>query len=105
MGTYVIANHVSLGTRSDYLLLFIAQWTSQIVAVYSAGKPWEYSKCQDAKTQKLLTLLIGVLGIILGIAGFRQIHGLVVGISVVFAPLASIMSVDFFFLRKEEWKI
>ncbi|HHY03604.1 MAG TPA: permease, partial [Thermoanaerobacterales bacterium] len=108
VGTYdIVQIMVSLGYPFwAYLLLFIAQWTSQIVAVYSAGLSLgNMVNAKDAKTQKLLTLIIGVLGIILGIAGILdKFMDWLLALSVVFAPLASIMSVDFFFLRKEEWE-
>ena len=59
VGTYdIVQIMVSLGYPFwAYLLLFIAQWTSQIVAVYSAGLGLgNMVNAKDAKTQKLLTL-------------------------------------------------
>ncbi|AFM22512.1 purine-cytosine permease-like transporter [Acetomicrobium mobile DSM 13181] len=89
-----------------YLLLFIAQWTSQIVAVYSAGLSFgNMVNARDARTQKLLTLIIGLVGIVLGIAGILdKFMGWLLMLSIVFPPLAGIMTTDFFFLRNQQWE-
>lgn len=108
IGTFdIVQLMISLGYPFwAYLLLFIAQWTSQIVAVYSAGLSFgNMLNARDAKTQKILTLIIGVLGILLGIAGIlEKFMDWLIALSVVFPPLASIMTVDFLFLRKEQWE-
>ncbi|MGI6485865.1 MAG: purine-cytosine permease family protein [Tepidanaerobacteraceae bacterium] len=89
-----------------YLLLFIAQWTSQIVSVYSAGLSLgNMFNTEDLRTQKLLTLSIGVIGIILALAGIlNRFMDFLLLLGILFAPLAAVMAVDFFFLRKQKWE-
>jgi cytosine permease len=108
VGTYdIVQVMVSLGYPFwAYLLLFIAQWTSQIVAVYSAGLSLgNMVNTNNVITQKLLTLSAGVIGVILAIAGIlNKFMAFLLALGVVFSPLAAIIVVDFFFLRKEQWE-
>jgi cytosine permease len=108
IGTYdIVQVMVSLGYPFwAYFLLFVAQWTSQIVAVYSAGLSLgNMVNANDVRTQKILTLIIGILGIILALAGIlNRFMAWLLALGVVFSPLAGIMTVDFFFLRKEQWE-
>lgn len=108
VGTYdIVQVMASLGYPFwAYLLLFVAQWTSQIVAVYSAGLSLgNMFNANNAGTQKILTLAIGVLGIALALAGILdKFMDWLLALGVVFAPLAAIITTDFFFIRKEEWE-
>lgn len=108
IGTYdIVQVMASLGYPFwAYLLLFVAQWTSQIVAVYSAGLSLgNMFNANNARTQKILTLFIGILGIALALAGIlNRFMDWLLALGVVFSPLAGIMTADFFLLRKEKWE-
>ena len=89
-----------------FLILWLAQWTSQLVCVYSMGLC--LSNMFDAKNdfqRKLYTtlgsviaLVIALLGILTHFMDFLFLTGLM------FPAVGAIMATDFFLVSKKEWR-
>jgi len=89
-----------------FLILWLAQWTSQLVAIYSMGLC--LTNMFDANTEKkrqfytilgsLVGLMVALLGILNNFTNFLILTGLV------YPAVGSIMVVDFFLINKKEWR-
>lgn len=88
-----------------FLILWLAQWTSQLVCVYSMGL--SLSNMFDAKTENqrkiytalgsAIALVCALLGILNKFTDFLFLTGLL------FPAVGSIMVVDFFIINKKTW--
>jgi len=89
-----------------FLILWLAQWTSQLVAIYSMGLC--LSNMFDAKSErkrKIYTIagaFIGLLAALLGI--LNNVTNFLILTSLVYPVVGSIMVVDFFLINKKQWK-
>lgn len=89
-----------------FIILFLAQWTSQLVNNYSLG----LALCNmfDVKTNKgrmKMTILGTVIGIIVALAGILdQFTNLLYFFAILFPPIAAVMIVDYFLLKDKEWE-
>lgn len=108
VGTWdIVAVMVALGYPFwAYFLMFVAQWTTQIVNVYTPGLA--VANMLDLRTGRgraLATASIVVIGIVLALAGIldRYMDFLLL-LGIVFPPIAAVMMTDFFILRKEQWE-
>jgi len=89
-----------------YFLTFLAQWTTQLVNVYSPALAiGNMVNVTERKQQQILTVFVGVLGIVLALAGILERYmNWLLFMSLLFPPIAAIMTTDFFILRKETWE-
>lgn len=89
-----------------FLILFLAQWTSQLVNNYSMG----LSLCnmfniKSNRGRMIATILGTVLGLIIALMGIlEQFQNLLYIFSILFPPIAAIMITDFFILKEKEWE-
>lgn len=88
-----------------FLILWIALWTSQIVASYSIGlAASNMLNVNTSKGRALLTITGSIIGVVLAIGGILDyfIDFLTI-MSVIYPSIAAVMFVDFFFIRKQKW--
>ena len=89
-----------------FLVLWLAQWTSQLVNVYSLG----LSLCNmfDMNTErqrKLLTIVGSIVGLVLALGGIlNQFQNFLFFIALAFPAIGSIMAVDYFILHDRKWE-
>lgn len=89
-----------------FLILWLAQWTSQLVCVYSMG----LCLCNifNAKTdrqRKYLTGLGSVLGLILALGGMLgQYQNFLFLTALLFPAVGSILATDYFLIHDREWE-
>lgn len=89
-----------------FLVLWLAQWTSQLVCVYSMGL--SLSNLFNANTEKqrkiftavgsVIALIVALLGILDKFTDFLYLTGLL------FPAVGSIMVVDYFLINKKTWE-
>ncbi|WP_051302834.1 purine-cytosine permease family protein [Salibacterium aidingense] len=88
-----------------FIILFVALWTSQLVASYSIGlAAANMFNINSGKGRAILTLigsLFGVLLALIGILNFFQAFLII--LAVIYPAIAGIMFADFFFIRKQTW--
>ncbi|WP_456394943.1 purine-cytosine permease family protein [Thermococcus sp.] len=103
----IVAVMVALGYPFwAYFMMFIAQWTTQIVNVYTPGLALSNMlNLRTGRGRAIATAALTVIGIILALAGIlgRYMQFLLL-LGIVFPAMAAIIMTDFFVLRKEEWE-
>lgn len=88
-----------------FLILWLALWTSQIVASYSTGlAAANMFNANTGKGRAVLTLIGSALGIILALLGIlNYFTDFLVFLGVIYPAIAGIMFADFFLLRNQKW--
>lgn len=88
-----------------FLILWVALWTSQIVASFSTGLA--ASNMFNVNTDKgrmILTLIGSMIGVVMSILGildyFEQLLTLM---AIIYPAVAAVMFTDFFFIRNKKW--
>lgn len=107
-GTYdIVAIMKSLGLGWwGFLVLWLAQWTSQLVGVYSMGLC--LSNIFNAKSEfqrKLYTTLGSVIALIVALMGIVDyFQDFLFLMSLMFPAIGAVMSTDFFIISKKVWR-
>ncbi|WP_461863234.1 cytosine permease [Thermococcus sp.] len=108
VGTWdIVAVMVALGYPFwAYFMMFVAQWTTQIVNVYTPGLALSNMlNLRTGKARAAATAGIVAIGMILALAGIlNKYMAFLLLLGIVFPPIAGVMMTDFFILRKEEWE-
>ncbi|WP_461866339.1 cytosine permease [Thermococcus sp.] len=108
IGTWdIVAVMVALGYPFwAYFMMFVAQWTTQIVNVYTPGLALSNMlNLRTGRARAMATAGIVVIGMILALAGIlNKYMDFLLLLGIVFPPIAGVMMTDFFILRKEEWE-
>lgn len=88
-----------------FLILWIALWTSQIVASYSIGLAASNMFNIDSnKGRANLTLVGSLAGVILAIGGIlNYFTEFLTVMAVVYPTIFAVMIVDFFFIKNQKW--
>ncbi len=89
-----------------YFMMFIAQWTTQIVNVYTPGLALSNMlNLRTGRGRAVATAALTGIGIILALAGIlgRYMQFLLM-LGIVFPAMAAVIMTDFFVLRKMEWE-
>lgn len=88
-----------------FLILWLALWTSQIVASYSTGlASANMFNVTSGRGRAILTLIGSALGILLAIIGILDYFtDFLVLLAVIYPAIAGIMFADFFIIRKQKW--
>src|SRR5699024_6839010 len=89
-----------------FLILWIALWTSQIVASYSIGlAAANMFNIDTNKGRAILTLIGSLVGVLLAVGGIlNYFTEFLVIMAVVYPTIFAVMIVDFFFIKKQQWK-
>jgi len=89
-----------------FLILYIALWTSQIIASYSIGlAAANMFNIDSGKGRAFLTFLGAVVGISLALMGILSYFlDFLILLGVIYPAIAGVMFADFFFIRKREWE-
>jgi len=89
-----------------FLLLWFAQWTSQLTNCYTPGLA--LSNMFNLKTHKgraIVTALAVVIGLIMALLGIlSRFQDFLLLLGIVYPPMGAILFIDFFILRKQKWK-
>ena len=107
-GTYdIVAIMKSLGFGWwGFLVLWLAQWTSQLVGVYSMGLC--LSNIFDAKNEfqrKLYTTLGSVIALIIALLGIvDHFMDFLYLLSLIFPAIGAVLATDFFLISKKVWR-
>ncbi len=108
VGTWdIVAVMVALGYPFwAYFMMFVAQWTTQIVNVYTPGLALSNMlNLKTGKARAAATAGIVVIGMVLALAGIlNKYMAFLLLLGIVFPPIAGVMMTDFFILRKENWE-
>lgn len=97
---------VQLGFPAQaFILLFLAQWTTQLVNNYSLGLALcNMFNIESNRGRAIMTLLGAIGGIIAALLGvLSRYEGLLLLFVLLYPPIASIMATDFLLLRNKEW--
>lgn len=88
-----------------FLILWIALWTSQIVASYSIGlAASNMANVNSDKGRSILTIIGSLLGVVLALFGILDhFSDFLVVLAVIYPAIAAVMFVDFFFIRNQKW--
>lgn len=88
-----------------FLILWLALWTSQLVASYSTGlAAANMFNVQSGKGRAWLTIIGSLIGIALALMGILTFFmDFLILLGVVYPAIAGVMFADFFFIRKKEW--
>ena len=88
-----------------FLILWLALWTSQIVASYSTGlASANMFNVSSGRGRAILTLIGSALGIVLAIVGILDhFTDFLVLLAVIYPAIAGVMFADFFFIRNQKW--
>jgi cytosine permease len=88
-----------------FLILWLALWTSQLVACYSTGlAAANMFNIDSGKGRAWLTIGGSLVGIILAVAGILDYFmDFLILLSVIYPAIAAVMFADFFFIRKKTW--
>lgn len=88
-----------------FLILYIALWTSQIIASYSIGlAAANMFNVDSGKGRAFLTFLGSLVGISLALLGILSLFmDFLILLGVIYPAIAGVMFADFFFIRKREW--
>lgn len=88
-----------------FLILWIALWTSQIVASYSIGlAAANMFNIDTNKGRAILTLVGSLAGVILAVGGIlNYFTEFLIIMAVVYPTIFAVMIVDFFFIKKQKW--
>lgn len=89
-----------------FLILWLALWTSQLVACYSTGlAAANMFNVKSGKGRAWLTIGGAILGILLALAGIlTYFMDFLTLLGVVYPAIAGVIFADFFLIRKKEWK-
>lgn len=107
-GTYdIVAIMKSLGFGWwGFLVLWLAQWTSQLVGVYSMGLC--LSNMFNARNdfqRKMYTVLGSVIALIIALLGIvDHFMDFLFLMSLMFPAIGAVMAVDFFLISKKTWR-
>lgn len=88
-----------------FLILWLALWTSQIVASYSTGlAAANMCNINSGKGRSWLTFAGSLIGIVLALLGIlNYFTDFLVLLAVIYPAIAGIMFSDFLFIRKGQW--
>jgi len=88
-----------------FLILWLALWTSQLVACYSTGlAAANMFNIDSGKGRAWLTIGGSLVGIILAVAGILDYFmDFLILLSVIYPAIAAVMFADFFFIRNKTW--
>jgi len=88
-----------------FIILYIALWTSQIIASYSIGlAAANMFNVNSSKGRALLTILGSVVGISLALVGILSFFiNFLILLGVIYPAIAGVMFTDFFLVRKRKW--
>ncbi|HJF34200.1 MAG TPA: cytosine permease [Sporosarcina psychrophila] len=88
-----------------FLILWLALWTSQLVASYSTGlAAANMFNVQSGKGRAWLTIIGSALGIILALMGILTFFmDFLILLGVIYPAIAGVIFADFFFIRNKEW--
>ncbi|WP_408011332.1 purine-cytosine permease family protein [Pseudalkalibacillus sp. A8] len=88
-----------------FIILWIALWTSQLVASYSIGlAAANMFNINSGKGRAWLTVGGSLAGIVLALVGIlAYFMDFLILLGVVYPAIAGVMFVDFFFIRNREW--
>ncbi|WNS74738.1 cytosine permease [Bacillus sp. DTU_2020_1000418_1_SI_GHA_SEK_038] len=88
-----------------FLILWLALWTSQIVASYSTGlAAANMFNIDSGKGRAWLTIGGSIAGIILALAGILNFFmDFLILLGVIYPAIAGVMFADFFFIRNKQW--
>lgn len=88
-----------------FLILWIALWTSQIVASYSIGlAASNMLNVNTSKGRAVLTVIGSITGVLLAIGGILNYFvDFLTIMAVIYPSIAAVMFTDFFFIRKQKW--
>jgi cytosine permease len=88
-----------------FILLFFAQWTSQLVNNYSMGLALcNLFNVESNKGRIKLSIVGTVVGLIAAISGILDYFvDFMIFTGLMFPPIASIMVIDYFFMRDRKW--
>lgn len=88
-----------------FLILWIALWTSQLVASYSIGlAASNMFNIDTSKGRAILTIVGSLLGVILAIGNIlNYFMDFLIVMAVIYPSIAAVMFTDFFLIRKQEW--
>ena len=88
-----------------FLILYVALWTSQIVASYSIGlAAANMFNINSNKGRAILTIIGSLLGVLLALGGIlTYFQEFLILLGVTYPSIAAIMFADFFFIRKQQW--
>ncbi|WP_174614796.1 purine-cytosine permease family protein [Virgibacillus ihumii] len=89
-----------------FLILWVALWTSQMVASYSIGlAAANMFNIDTNKGRALLTFVGSILGVVLALIGILSYFTeFLIILAVIYPAIAAVMFIDFFFIRKQEWE-
>ncbi|MDC3425457.1 cytosine permease [Aquibacillus sp. 3ASR75-11] len=89
-----------------FLILWLALWTSQLVASYSIGlAAANMFNIDTAKGRAILTVVGSLIGVALALVGIlNYFTDFLVLLGVMYPAIAGIMFADFFFIRNKEWE-
>lgn len=89
-----------------FLILWLALWTSQLVACYSTGlAAANMFNIDSGKGRAWLTIAGSIAGIMLAVAGIlAYFMDFLILLSVIYPAIAAVMFTDFFFIRNKEWE-
>ncbi|WP_187373122.1 purine-cytosine permease family protein [Bacillus rubiinfantis] len=89
-----------------FLILWLALWTSQIVASYSTGlAAANMFNINTGKGRAWLTVVGSLIGTILALAGILEYFmDFLTLLGVIYPAIAGVMFVDFFLIRKQSWE-
>ncbi|OHO28177.1 permease [Corynebacterium sp. HMSC034B08] len=103
----IVAVMVELGFPFwGFLILWLATWTSQLVNNYSMGLALSnLMNVDSSRGRQWLTLVGTLIGIALALAGFLDYFtDFLYLTSLVYPAIAAIVTIDFFFIRKQQWE-
>ncbi|WP_373895775.1 cytosine permease [Virgibacillus sp. CBA3643] len=88
-----------------FLILYVALWTSQIVASYSVGlAAANMFNIDSSKGRAILTIIGSLLGVVLALVGIlTYFEEFLILLAVIYPAIAAVMFADFFFIRNQEW--
>lgn len=88
-----------------FLILWLALWTSQIVASYSTGlAAANMFNIDSGKGRAILTIAGSIAGIILALGGILDFFmDFLILLGVIYPAIAGVMFADFFFIRNKQW--
>jgi cytosine permease len=113
-GSYdIVQVLVALGFPSlGFLLLWLAQWTTQLVNCYSSGIALcNMFNVESGKGRMKLTMLSAIVGIVVALTGIIDYFvGFLNALGVILPPIGAVMVFDYFLYRKrweetEGWNI
>ncbi|MBM7714859.1 cytosine permease [Siminovitchia sp. FSL H7-0308] len=89
-----------------FLILWLALWTSQLVASYSIGlAAANMFNVQSGRGRAWLTVIGSAVGVLLALLGILSYFmDFLVLLGVIYPAIAGVMFADFFFIRNKNWE-